>query len=208
LLIVAILSSSAVPAWAGQASTGDLFFYPCTDCHPVSPGAVQSGRKLPNGFKGHEIVLVGHDRLGTGDAACLACHEAPTGNPGMLKTIDGSLVDVRGDVSLVCFRCHSAKYEEFKAGIHGKRQPKCTAAGCHDPHTPGWIYASPLLPFVGSGFQFRVRPVRQAFMPLASPAPRGIPPVETPLWFAVVVIVGVVAAGGLAGALVLGRSKR
>jgi hypothetical protein len=208
LLAAGIFLMSAAPAFAGQASTGDLFFYPCTSCHPVSPGAAQSGRKLPNGFKGHEIVLVGHDVLGKGNAACLACHSSPTGNPGMLKTVDGSLVDIRGDVSLVCFRCHSAKYEEWKAGVHGKRQPKCTAAGCHDPHTPGWINAGPLLPFVGTGFQFRVRPARQAFMPLASPAPLVVPPTQTPTWFVVVVTLGVLLAGGLAGALIPGRSKR
>ncbi len=45
-------------------------------------------------------------------------------------------------------------------------------------------------------------------MPLMAPAPRGIPPVETPSWFAVVVTLGVVVAGGLVGTLILGRSKR
>jgi hypothetical protein len=208
VLATAALLLSAPPAFAGQASTGDLFFYPCTSCHPVSPTAVASGRKFPNGFTGHEIVLAGHDVLGKDGAACLACHEPPTADPGMLKTVDGSLVDIRGDVSLVCFRCHSARYAEWKAGVHGKRQPKCTSAGCHDPHTPGFIYAGPLLPFVGTGFQFRVRPARQAFTPLASPAPRGIPPVETPTWFVVVVVLGLFAAAGMVAALIRGRSKR
>jgi hypothetical protein len=126
----------------------------------------------------------------------------------MLKTIDGSLVDIKGDVSLVCFRCHSQKYAAWKAGAHGRGASKCTEAGCHDPHTPGWIYAGPLMPFVGTGFQFRVLPDRKPFMPLMAPAPRGIPPVETPVWFAFVVAIGVVAAGGLLGKLILGRSKR
>lgn len=196
------------PALAGQASTGELFFYPCTSCHPVSPGAVEAGRKLPNDFKRHEIALIGHDKLGAGKAACLVCHDDPNRNPGMLKLVDGSMVEISGDVSLVCYRCHSAKYNEWKAGIHGRGQPKCTAAGCHDPHTPGWIYAGPLLPFVGSGFQFRVLPEKAAFMPLSAPAPRGIPAVETPLWFAIAVVLGVVLAGGFAGKLILGRSKR
>jgi hypothetical protein len=207
-LAMAVLLVSATPALAGQASAGELFFYPCTSCHPVASGAVEGGRKFPIDFKGHEIVLLGHDKLGAGDAACLVCHEDAEKNPGMLKTIDGSLVDITGDVSLVCFRCHSAKYSEWKAGVHGRGEPKCTAAGCHDPHTPGWIYAGPLMPFVGTGFQFRVLPARQAFTPLMNPAPRGIPPVETPLWFAVLVTLGVVTAGGLVGKLILGRSKR
>jgi hypothetical protein len=205
---IALFAISVAPAFAGQASAGELFFYPCTSCHPIAPGAVEAGRKFPNDFKGHVIELVGHDKLGAGDEACLACHEDADRNPGMLKTIDGSLVEISGDVSLVCFRCHSAKYGEWKAGVHGRHQAKCTSAGCHDPHTPGWIYAGPLMPFVGTGFQFRVLPARQAFMPLMNPAPRGIPPVETPLWFAIVVSLGVVVAGGLVGKLILGRSKR
>jgi hypothetical protein len=209
LLTAALLLISAVPAFAGQASSGDLMFYPCTSCHPVAPGAPPTGRKLPNGFTEHAIKLEAHDVLGKGDAACIVCHDDPRRNPGLLRTVDGGLVDIRGDVSLVCEKCHSAKYAEFRAGIHGKHELKCTSAGCHDPHTPGFIYAKPQLPFVGSGFQFRARPVRQNFMPLASPAPRRIPPVETPAWFAALAAIGMISAVGLAGALiVVGRSKR
>ena len=203
VLAMTLVLMSAVPALAGQASTGELFFYPCTGCHPVGPGS-----KLPNGFAGHGIVLVEHDVLGKGTAACLACHADPNKDPGKLRTIDGSLVDIRGDVSRVCARCHSGKYAEWKAGTHGKLQPACTSAGCHDPHSPGWVNAGPLLPFVGTGFQVQVRPVRQPFMPLAAPSPRGIPPVETPVWFVVVVTLGVVAAAGLAVMLIRGRPRR
>jgi len=197
---------AAIPAFAGQAATGELFFYPCTSCHPVAEGAVQSGRKLPNDFKGHAIALAKHDELGQGSAACLVCHDGPAKNPGKLKLIDGTLIDITGDVSLVCFRCHSAKYREWKAGTHGRRMPKCTSAGCHDPHTPGWIYARPLLPFVGGGFQFQVLSVRQPFMPLASPSPA--PPTHVPTWFYAVAALGVAVAAGIAGKLILGRSKR
>ncbi|MEI8083949.1 MAG: hypothetical protein WCI74_19095, partial [Actinomycetes bacterium] len=109
-----------MPAYAGQASSGQLFFYPCTTCHPIVPGSIEAGRKLPNDFKGHEIELEGHDSLGKGEAACLACHEDADKNPGMLKTLDGSLVDITGDVSLVCARCHSGKYSEWQQGIHGR----------------------------------------------------------------------------------------
>ena len=112
-----------------------------------------------------------HDVLGKGDAACLVCHDDPAKNPGMLKLADGSLVDIKGDVAAVCFRCHSTKYKEWKAGTHGKHQGKCTAAGCHDPHSPGFMYAQPLRPFVGNGFQFQVLSERTAFTPLMAPAP-------------------------------------
>jgi hypothetical protein len=208
LLAASLLFLSTSTALAGQASSGELFFYPCTSCHPVSVDGVPAGGKAPNGFKKHEITLEGHDVLGKGTAACVVCHDVPLKNPGLLKTVDGSLVDIRGDVSLVCLKCHSARYAEWKAGVHGKHQPKCTSAGCHDPHTPGFIYAKPLLPFVGTGFQFRVRPVKEAFTPLAAPAPRAIPPVETPVWFAVLAVIGLVVAGGLVVALIQGRSIR
>jgi len=183
-----------------------LFFYPCTSCHPIAPGSIAAGRKLPNDFKSHEIVLQGHDSLGEGRTACLACHEDSAKNPGMLKTLDGSLVEITGDVSRVCARCHSGKYAEWQEGIHGRNMPKCTASGCHDPHTPQYIYAGPLLPFVGSGFQFQVLPHFAEFMPLPS-APR-TPKAYTPAWFAVVVVLGVIAAGGIGVKLTLGRSKR
>jgi hypothetical protein len=203
-----LLLSSAAPAFAGQASSGELLFYPCTSCHPVAliPGTEKPAKPLPNNFQGHQIVLVGHDKLGKGEAACAACHNDPFVNPAMLKAIDGSLVDIKGDVSLVCYRCHSTKYKEFKAGTHGKHKATCVAAGCHDPHTPGFIYAGPSMPFIGTGFQFKVLSLRAPFRPLASPAPA--PAVVIPSWFFVVGLVGLIAVGGLAGTLVLGRSKR
>lgn len=205
LLALATLAlAAAPPAFAGQASSGELLFYPCTSCHPVRQG--QAARKLPNGFKGHEVVLEGHDKLGKGDAACLVCHDDRGRNPGKLKLVDGSLIDIQGDVAQVCFRCHSAKYEEWKAGTHGKRRPKCTAAGCHDPHTPGSVYAAPMLPFMGGGFQVNVLPERRTFVALAQPAPP--PGVETPMWFSIVAVVGLVAVGGQMVRLALGRRTR
>jgi len=204
-----VILCTAVPAFAGQASSGELLYYPCTSCHPVQmiPGTERPSKQLPNGFTGHKIVLEGHDTLGKGDAACLTCHDDPARDPGKLKLADGSLIDIKtGDIAKVCYRCHSAKYKEFIAGTHGKHKPSCLAAGCHDPHTPGFIYAEPLLPFLGSGFQFRVLSHREPFSPLAGPAPAA--PVKTPLWFTLVAAVGVVVAGGLIGTLVTGRSKR
>jgi hypothetical protein len=208
LVFVVSVLAPAAGALAGQAASGELLFYPCASCHPVTldPGTDRPSRALPNGFKGHEVALEGHDRLGGGDAACLVCHDGPGKDPGRLKVAAGGLVDIRGDVAQVCYRCHSAKYREWMAGTHGKRQPKCTSTGCHDPHTPGWIYAGPLLPFVGNGLQFKVLSERAAFSPLAPPAPA--PPVETPAWFAAAAVAGLVAAGVLAGRLVLGRLKR
>lgn len=210
LLAVAVLIASAIPAFAGQASSGELLFYPCTTCHPVTmvpgptPGSEKPSKPLPNGFTGHKIELAGHDKLGA--EACLSCHDDPAKNPGKLKLADGTLIDIKGDTALVCYRCHSTKYKEWKAGTHGKHKPSCVAAGCHDPHTPGYIYAQPLLPFIGSGFQFKVLSERALLMPLAQPAFAA--PTVIPMWFVALVIVGLIVAATLIGRLVLGRSKR
>lgn len=204
---LAVLASTAGKALAGQAATGELLFYPCTSCHPVQLGADgKPTKKLPNDFRGHQIKLVGHDNLGRGDRACLQCHDDPAKDPGMLKVIDGDLIPITGDVSAVCYRCHANKYKDWKAGIHGKRQPKCTAAGCHNPHTPSWIYAEPLMPFQGTGFQVRAVSQRIPFTPLASPPVD--PAVETPLWLVLAASLGAIVVAGIVGTLTLGRLKR
>jgi len=213
-----VFASAPAIATASTASSGQLLFYPCTSCHPVhmvpGPGGKEvPSRPLPNGFTGHQIVLQGHDALGKGDTACLTCHDDPTRNPGMLKTADGSLValtsaDLSQDpqVALVCYRCHEDKYAEWKAGTHGKHKPSCVAAGCHDPHAPQSMYAAPLMPFVGTGWQFQVVPQRAPFKALAPPAPN--PATVIPAWFYAMAGVGLVVAAGLAGSIVSGRSKR
>jgi len=201
LALALLVLAPAAPALAGAASSGELLFYPCTSCHPVP--ASGATRALPNGFKGHGIELEGHDVLGKGDAACVVCHDDPSRDPGKLKLADGSLVDINGDISQVCFRCHYQKYRDFKAGTHGKRKASCVASGCHDPHTPGYIFADGIRPFTGAGFQFKVLPERVAFRPLASPPPA--PPVKTPGGFVIFATLGLVAAGGQIFRLVRGR---
>lgn len=206
VLVASVVLATAPAAFAGQAASGDLFFYPCTDCHPVVMGAGgKPTKKLPNDFKGHQVKLVGHDRLAAEGEACLVCHDDAAKNPGKLKTMDGTTVDIKGDVARVCEKCHSPKYKEWLAGTHGKRLAKCTAAGCHDPHSPQWIYAGPLLPFVGTGFQVRAVSERAVFTPLASPPVA--PPVHTPLWLTLGASVLIVIAAGLIGWLILGRAR-
>lgn len=197
----------ASSAFAGRASTGEAAFYPCTKCHPVTLGSDgQPVPPLPGGFKKHEIVLEVHDVLGTDDKACLACHDDPTRNPGKLKLPDGTLVDITGDVSRVCQTCHFEKYREWKDGIHGKNLPKCTAAGCHDPHTPSWIFIAALPPFQGTGIEVRAVSEREPFKPLAGPPAK--PPVQTPVSLVIIASIGAVVSAGTLGLLLTGRSKR
>ena len=199
-------ATETVPPSGGKAATGEPLFYPCTGCHPVLPGEVEQGRAFPNDFTGHQITLRGHAILGEGDAACLVCHDDPARDPGKFKLIDGSLVDITGDLAQVCFRCHMSMYREFEAGMHGAGKAKCSSAGCHNPHTPGYIFGGGLLPFVGNGFQFQVLPEMEKFTPLAGPPERA--PYHDPEWLRLLALAGVVAAGGIAVALVRGGSDR
>jgi hypothetical protein len=207
LALVLLLSAFAAPAFAGQASSGKLPYYPCDRCHPVFLGPDGNPTKpLPNGLKKHEIKLEMHDILG--DEACLVCHDDPTRNPGKLKLPDGSLVDIQGDISPVCQRCHFRQYDQWKAGTHGKNQPKCTSAGCHDPHTPGYIFVPALAPFLGSGIQVRVLPQTVAFTPFPPPAEYPAPTTVTPSWLVGVAVVGLILAGAMAFVLIRGRARR
>jgi len=195
-------------AHAGQSSTGELAFYPCTQCHPVRLDASGKPTKpLPVGMEKHEIVLEVHDILGEGDEACLACHDDPTRNPGKLILADGSFVDITGDVSRVCQRCHFEKYQQWTTGVHGKHEPKCSAAGCHDPHTPSWIYVAALPPFQGTGIEVNaVGDDREPFKPFAGPPVA--PGVVTPSWLVAVTFLGLLVSVGIVGFLVVGRPKR
>ena len=196
-----------VTAFAGTSSTGKLAFFPCARCHPVTADAKGNpSHPLPIGLTRHEITLEVHDVLGKDEKACLACHDDPgTRDPGKLKAPDGTLIDITGDVSRVCQKCHFEKYREWQAGIHGKRQPKCTSAGCHDPHTPSWIYIPALPPFLGTGIEVHAVANREPFKPLASPP---VPPaVLTPTWLVVVESIGALIALGILGLLTFRRSR-
>lgn len=212
LLVAGFLLVTPAIASAGTASAGKLLFYPCTKCHPVTVDAAgKPSRPLPVDFKGHGIKLESHDVLGSGDKACLVCHDSADRNPGMLRAVDGTLIDVKtGDISKLCQKCHFEKYEEFAAGIHGKNEKKCTAAGCHDPHSPGYFNVPSLAPFLGTGTQVRIFPTRLAFKPL--PGPPHAPEVYTPdlyLWLAVALYsLAAVIAGGLIVTTIRGRSHR
>ncbi len=197
----------AAPADAGRSSTGELAFHPCTKCHPVTLGS--DGKPtppLPNGFEKHTITLEVHDTLGTDEKACLMCHDDPKRNPGMLIAPDGSLIDITGDVSRVCQRCHAEKYREWTQGVHGKDMEKCTAAGCHDAHTPSWIYVAALPPFLGTGFEVRAVAPHEPFKPFAGPPVA--PPVSTPSSMIIVTVIGTLAGAGTLGLILTGRSKR
>ncbi len=92
-------------------------------------------------------------------------------------------------------------------GIHGRNEAKCTSAGCHDPHTPSWIYIAALPPFQGTGMEVRaVGSEREGFKPFASPPVA--PPVYTPMWLTVMAAIGLFTAAAIVGFMILGRRTR
>lgn len=211
LFAILQMTFAAAPALAGRASSGKLFFYPCKACHPIGT------KPIPNNFKGHQIKLESHDKLGKGTAACLVCHDSPTRNPGLLKLIDGSLVSITGDVSKVCYRCHSTKYKAWKAGAHGRipleldgkygENTKCTTKGCHNPHTPGWISVQPLPPFLGVGIEAHLLPQRVSFTAL--PVPPDPPVSPSFLSLKILAVVTLIAVAGLITVpAIKGKEKR
>lgn len=200
------LVALAVPAQAfsGRAASGELLFYPCSNCHALPPDAAD--RSLPGDFEGHQVELIGHDALGEGTQACFVCHDGPGRDPSVLNVLGGQTVRVGADTSRVCWGCHANVYEEWTVGIHGRGQPSCSAAGCHDPHSPAWIYAAPLPPFTGTGFETRVVSERTTFTPLAGYPVKA--PVETPAWLIAAAALGLAASGACIAFMLSGRSAR
>ena len=206
-LALAALLALPTHAAAGRSATGEAAFLPCNQCHPVSVGADgKPTKQLPIGMEKHTIELEVHDTLGAGSTACLACHDEPTRDPGKLILPDGSLVDITEDASRVCQRCHFEKYRDWEVGIHGRGEEKCSAAGCHDPHTPSWIFVPALPPFQGTGMEVRAVSEREPFKPMASPPVHA--PVETPTWLWVLTSLGVVVSGGALGFVIVKGRKR
>lgn len=207
ILLGAALFASPAMATTGLSATGELAFYPCTDCHPVVLGADGNPTTpLPVDMEQHQIELQVHDILGAGDEACVACHDDPSRNPGKLLLPDGNLVDITGEVSRVCQTCHFEQYRQWEVGIHGRGEAKCSAAGCHNPHSPSWIYVAALPPFQGTGIEVNaVGADREPFKPMAGyPVD---PPVYTPTWLVIVAALGGLFCVALLGFVTLGRRK-
>ncbi len=105
-------------------------------------------------------------------------------------------MDIDGEVSKVCFRCHPERYRAWEEGLHGK-QPGCTAKDCHNPHSPAWVAISPIPPFLGTTREVKVAGSgREPF--LALPTPPKDPKLKT---FPSVIILTLGTAIGVAVAI-------
>jgi hypothetical protein len=119
------------PSLPPRIFSSELF--PCSTCHE---GVKTVIRKRELAFHG-EIKIRGH---GEPERWCLDCHS--TENRDQLVLINSERIDFK-DSHRLCGQCHGNIFQDWKAGIHGKRigywdGPKkyflCTY--CHNPHSP------------------------------------------------------------------------
>ncbi|MBI2979917.1 MAG: hypothetical protein HYY41_03715 [Chloroflexi bacterium] len=127
----------------------------CTACHdPHQPQMpLLTTPVLPSPLKGgtldclncHVRVLKGHDKLGEGSQACLACHDNQ--RMGVLHLAGGETRFFLSDYPQLCSQCHQARYQAWAAGTHGVPSwteeeygpgynEKVRCIGCHNPHQP------------------------------------------------------------------------
>ncbi len=114
----------------------------------------------------HQETLEFHDKLGSGNKACWACHDSA--DMISLRFADGTRLPI-SDSSQLCGQCHQKRYNAWKEGTHGVpgtvATVKCT--DCHDPHQP-----------------------QMAFLGITKPHPASVPSAPPPP-FDLLMIVGI-----------------
>lgn len=143
ILLFLILSGAGIPVLAKE--TAEEFpvppppftegMYPCSDCHASMEVNVKR-RELK---EAHEDIVLHH---GEAMRWCLDCHYAR--NRDKLRLYNGELIGYDHSYRL-CGECHGNVYNDWKAGIHGKRTGSFAGTGertyllcahCHNPHDP------------------------------------------------------------------------
>jgi hypothetical protein len=85
-------------------------------------------------MKCHNVTLQKHNVLGTGSAACIACHGDI--HNLRLKLVNGTTYALNNPIAL-CGECHPDRLQAWEQGTHGSPTEKyapCTE--CHNPHDP------------------------------------------------------------------------
>jgi hypothetical protein len=108
--------------------------FPCSNCHT----SMEVNRKKRELKEEHTNIKLHHAEM----MWCLYCHDAK--NRDKLRLYNGDLINFTESYRL-CGECHGPVFEDWKAGIHGKRvgyfagpgkRTYFLCANCHDPHDP------------------------------------------------------------------------
>lgn len=109
--------------------------FPCSECH--DPDFMESDPTVRELGDVHEGRPFDH---GGDEMWCLDCHD--TSDYDMLHLSGGQQLEFV-DAPKLCGQCHSERYMDWQAGVHGKRTGKWngakffeTCSKCHDPHSP------------------------------------------------------------------------
>ena len=119
----------------------------CESCHSLRETKPMPSR--PEELKEfHQGLQVRH-----GELACTSCHQAK--EPRTLHLATGEPLPMTEVVTL-CAQCHGPQYRDFKAGAHGGMtgywdlsrgdRVRNNCVSCHDPHTPKYAGAHPVMP--------------------------------------------------------------
>lgn len=119
--------------------------FPCSDCH----AGMEVNTKRRELKDEHAKIKLRHAEQ---ERWCLDCHSAA--NRDKLKLADGESINFTESYRL-CGQCHGNIYNDWKAGIHGKRIGYFKGGGkrtyflcvnCHNPHDPKFKPLRPLPP--------------------------------------------------------------
>ncbi len=111
----------------------------------------------------HVKILKGHDKLGPGSKACVACHYSTEMGVLHLRLSLRLPVPAGGerlkmsDYPRLCAECHQTRYDDWVSGTHGMPAweegvvnvhgaGRVGCIGCHDPHQPRVLFSNITLP--------------------------------------------------------------
>lgn len=108
--------------------------FPCSDCH----ASMEVNPKKRELKEAHDDIVLRHAET---MRWCLDCHDARSRD--QLRLYNGELIGYDQSYRL-CGECHGNVFNDWKAGIHGKRsgafagskRTYLLCAHCHNPHDP------------------------------------------------------------------------
>lgn len=118
--------------------------FPCIKCHEHWPTKKESRQLKMNHA---DVVLKHSDPRSAEQRWCLDCHDSEDRNK--LRLMSQERIEFDQSYRL-CGQCHGRVFEDWKAGVHGKRIGNWKGeklyrlcVHCHDPHHPSFVPRKP-----------------------------------------------------------------